>query len=84
MICHALTPSGSEPSNLGNIPLMIITAGARTRGTWEQAWQEMQAELAGWFTCSTHIVADRAGHHVNRDDPGCLVQAVRSMIDKLR
>jgi hypothetical protein len=84
MICHVLTPSGSEPPNLGNIPLMIITAGAQARGTWEQAWQEMQAELAGWSTCSTHIVADRAGHHVNRDDPGCLVQAIRGMIDKLR
>jgi len=65
-------------------PLMVITAGAQARATWEQAWQKMQAELAGLSTCSTHIVADRAGHHGNRDDPVFLVQAPRGMIDKLR
>lgn len=84
LISHALTRPWSTPPDLGDLPVTVITAGAAGRGHREPVWREMQAELVALSSRSTHIVAEHCGHHINRDDPDFLTQALRDVITQLR
>ncbi|HEX6404186.1 MAG TPA: hypothetical protein VF003_13655 [Pseudonocardiaceae bacterium] len=83
LLGHALTGPGATPPDLGDLPLLVITAGSRG-DDYGGTWQELHAELAASSSSSTHILAAHAGHHVHRDDPDLVVQAMRDMIAKLR
>lgn len=84
MIGHALTKPGTAPPYLAGLPLTVLTAGPARREQWYPVWREMQAELAALSTRSTHIVTEHSGHHINRDDPDFLIQALREVITELR
>jgi pimeloyl-ACP methyl ester carboxylesterase len=84
LIAHALTRPGTKPPELGDLPVMVLTAGAVGRGDYEPVWQQMQRELAVLSTCSTNLFAERSGHHINRDDPDFIVQASLDMINDYR
>lgn len=83
LLGHALTGPGAIPPDLGDLPLLVITAGSRG-DDYGGTWQELQAGLAASSTCSTHILAAHAGHHVHRDDSDLVVQAIHDLIAKLR
>jgi hypothetical protein len=56
--------------NLGDLPLLVITADAGHReGADKDEWSAMLAELAGFSTRSRHVVMEGVGHHINGDDP---------------
>jgi pimeloyl-ACP methyl ester carboxylesterase len=48
------------------------------------AWQQMQNELAQLSTRSTHLIAKNSGHYIQFDRPDVVVEAVRKVIDEGR
>jgi pimeloyl-ACP methyl ester carboxylesterase len=48
------------------------------------AWQQMQNELAQISTRSTHIIAKNSGHYVQFDRPDLVIEAVRNVINEVR
>lgn len=78
--------------DLGNLPLVVLTAG---RSEWpdcfqpevqqqlDQAWLDMQNELASLSTNSTHLVAEESGHSF-ADHPGMVIDAIQRVIQVLQ
>ncbi len=48
------------------------------------AWQQMQNELAQLSTRSTHVLAKNSGHYIQFDRPDLVVEAVRRVIAQAR
>ena len=78
--------------DLGNLPLMVLTAG---RSEWpdcfppevhqqlDQAWLDMQKDLAGLSTNSTHQVAEESGHSF-AEQPGMVIDAIQRVVQAVR
>lgn len=80
--------------NLGNKPLIVITAGMKphdkgcaSRGfddiSCQQAydtWQALQKDLVTKSTRSKQIIAENSGHNIPVDAPDVIVEAVRTML----
>ncbi|WP_260396759.1 alpha/beta fold hydrolase [Variovorax sp. KBW07] len=83
---------------LGDRPLVVLTAMAPytqaelgdmkitpEQGTQVQAiWEQMHEEEASWSSNSRHVVLPNAGHNIQFDDPGAVVDAVLSVVDSVR
>ncbi len=73
-------------ADLGDLPLVVLSRGRPTAqpdgypagvtARREQAWQQMQRELAALSTASLHFTAERSGHDINHDEPGAVVAAI--------
>jgi pimeloyl-ACP methyl ester carboxylesterase len=50
----------------------------------EQAWQQMQDELAQLSTKSTHVIARNSGHYIQLDQPEVVIEAVRKVVGQAR
>jgi pimeloyl-ACP methyl ester carboxylesterase len=82
--------------DLGDLPLAVVTSseldpnrppGSRAqhaRSRFYPAWMALQRELAALSTNSTHVVAERAGHRVHRDDPELVTRVVSDLIKQAR
>jgi len=64
--------SRGQPSSLGNLPLIVLTAAGR-----DPTWMEMQAELASLSENGTHIVASQGGHYLQRDNATLVTSVIR-------
>ena len=74
-------------ADLGDLPLVVLSRGrptaqpdgypAEVTARREQAWQQMQHELAALSTASLHLTAERSGHDINHDEPAAVVAAIR-------
>lgn len=79
---------------MGDIPLVVITRafGAEVASDLppefvraaEQAWQELQVDLTTLSTNSTHVVAAKAGHFVQVDEPQLVIDAIRKVVEEVR
>ena len=78
---------------LGDIPLTVISHGQpqivpgmpdEVNRAYEEAWQEMQVEIAGMSGRGKRIVAQESGHMIHHDQPGLVVDAIREMVLALR
>ncbi|WP_260412502.1 alpha/beta fold hydrolase [Alkalihalobacillus sp. TS-13] len=69
-------------TNLGNIPLIVLTGGTQPHHTQESMdlWMEFQKELTELSTRSKHIVVEKAGHAIHMDSPDDVIDAIREMI----
>jgi pimeloyl-ACP methyl ester carboxylesterase len=85
----------AEAETLGDLPLTVITARRNTTnwpgypdGYIERVinpmWEVLQAELAGLSTNSRRVVTDKAGHHVNRDEPELVARIIRELVKQAR
>lgn len=70
--------SHGQPPSLGDLPLTVLTAAGR-----DPTWMAMQAELASLSTASTHIVASRGGHYLQRDEPSLVISAIRDLVARV-
>jgi pimeloyl-ACP methyl ester carboxylesterase len=77
----------------GTIPIVVLTHGkppsaplGRETQTQEleNAWLEMQRELATRSPASTHIIATHSGHYIHRDEPALVIDAVKRVLTKSR
>lgn len=79
---------------LGATPLVVISRGRPDRdaakypagfvGEVEQAWRQMQLELAQLSTTSSHVIARKSGHVVNRDAPEVIVAGIQQAVMSAR
>lgn len=80
--------------SLGNLPLVVIThsptmlidpsLSPELSGKIEQIWEDLQNDLANLSSNSTHIIATRAGHYIQVDEPQLVIDAILRMIDEAR
>jgi hypothetical protein len=80
------------PRDLGDLPLTVVSRG-RTDGPpgataddlagLEQAWSELQTDLATLSSRGHHIVADDAGHYVHLDRPDLVVRTVEATLNQM-
>jgi pimeloyl-ACP methyl ester carboxylesterase len=78
-------------ADLDDLPLAVLTSSeqdpnrapgsraARKRSQWYAAWRELQTEFVRLSRNSSHTVAERAGHHIHRDDPRLVVDVLRDL-----
>jgi pimeloyl-ACP methyl ester carboxylesterase len=81
---------------VGDLPLAVVTsseldpnqpAGSRTRRARHRfypSWAALQGELATLSTNSTHVVSERAGHYVHRDDPELVTRVITALVAQTR
>ena len=81
----------SAAGPLGDIPLTVIRHGipdifakmpAEQARQAEQAWQELQSNLATLSSNSKMIVAEKSGHGIQTDQPELVVDAIRQMVKR--
>lgn len=93
---HALLTAGpylrNNAASLGELPLTVITratyqpsqpiSGRSDVGTAAALalWADLQAELVRLSTRGTLVIAEHAGHHIHRDEPELISEAVRKII----
>ena len=81
--------------SIGNIPLIVLTAASQPLSgqsplprDWqiaiEPVHQELQRELAKVSTDSKHIVALKAGHSIQLDEPELVLDAITSLVMRAR
>ena len=79
-----------EAAALPHVPYVVVTAtgyqGTRPGVTEEEAekvqrdWLQYQADLAGRIPGGRHVLAERSGHAVQRDQPDLVVETIRSVV----
>jgi pimeloyl-ACP methyl ester carboxylesterase len=82
----------SVEGNLGNLPLVVLTAGRsewpdcfqpEVRQRLDQAWLEMQDDLASLSTNSTHLVAAESSHSFT-EQPEMVIDAIQQVVQAVR
>jgi pimeloyl-ACP methyl ester carboxylesterase len=85
--------SAAEVRNAGplpDVPVVVISRGQRvwpnTRkgNRLERLWAELQDDLAERKVHVPHLFAQRSGHFIQLDEPGMVVNAVRSVVESVR
>ena len=83
-------------ADLDNLPLAVLTSSeddpnrapgsraAQNRSRWYGAWSQMQAELVQLSRNSRQTVAERAGHHIHRDEPQLVTDVLRDLAHRTR
>lgn len=78
----------TEAGHLGELPLTVITAGRRAPGPTSEAlhteWLVLQAELVALSRQAIQVIAQRAGHHVHRDEPQLVAQVIGDLVEQVR
>ena len=72
--------AAAEPVDLGRRPLIVLTEGRRRA----EFWYAMQEELAELSETSDWQIAENAGHYVQHDRPGLVVEAIRRVVEQVR
>lgn len=73
---------------LGDLPVVVISHGLpvtegvpeHLRPAVEEAWQKMQANLAGISTNASLRHAERSGHNIPMEQPEIIIEAVRDVL----
>ena len=47
-------------------------------------WRELQQDEVSWSSRGRHVLLPHAGHNIQREDPGAVVEAVLSVVDVVR
>jgi pimeloyl-ACP methyl ester carboxylesterase len=82
---EACTAQVEATGSLGDLPLLVLTGqGQPFSEQGNRLWFEMQEELAGLSTNSTHTIIEGSGHHINEDQPEAVVDAIRSIVEAIR
>jgi pimeloyl-ACP methyl ester carboxylesterase len=85
--CAAVRAAGI--TSLGDIPLVVLTAGlaealpgvsAEQNQQWRATWLELQSELLALSPRSRQVMAEQSGHVIQLQQPDLVVDAVRQVI----
>lgn len=74
---------------LPNVPLVVLTRGQRVwpytehGDALESTWMQLQDELAHLLPNSVHLVAEQSGHSIHMDEPGMVISAVNTMLNRM-
>ncbi|WP_051286996.1 alpha/beta hydrolase [Paenibacillus taiwanensis] len=70
----------SAAGHIGNIPLLIFTAGRATLPEWVTS----QQNLTNWSTQSTQFVLQNAGHYVHHHNPDTINEQLIKLVQQLK
>lgn len=72
-----------EPPNLGQLPLLVVTAGDAkdSDDPADAEWLKMQKELAALSSVSRHIIPDGTTHYVQFDNAPLVVEEIFRLLD---
>jgi pimeloyl-ACP methyl ester carboxylesterase len=92
----AFPESAAQTANTGSLrdmPLAVLSHDPTTPQPdlpedlvkpTNDAWQQMQMELAHLSTRGTQVIAKNSGHYIQLDRPDVVIAGIRSMVDQLR
>jgi pimeloyl-ACP methyl ester carboxylesterase len=76
------------------MPLFVLTAGQGAdpsttppgfpQETFDQMWQELQADLAELVPDARHVVAEQSGHYIHQSQPDLVVEAIQQVTEAVR
>lgn len=80
------------PAPLGDLPLVVLSQGAETRGNeafgltaaQREVWDVLQMELAALSTRGRRLVAEDSGHMIQLEQPAIVIDAVVELVGRLR
>lgn len=84
--------TGKERVRLDRLPVTVLTSSERDpnlapgspadaeRRRFHPVWLGLQKDLAGLSATSRHVIAERSGHHIHLDDPGLVIDAIRTVL----
>jgi pimeloyl-ACP methyl ester carboxylesterase len=80
------------PQPLGDVPLVVLTRSPKAAiapflppeiaAPGAELWQDLQGDLAGLSSNSTHVIAAQAGHNIQRDEPQLVIDAILRILDE--
>ena len=79
--------------SLGDMPLAVLSHDPDTPQPdlpedlvkpTNDAWQQMQTELAHLSTRGRQVIAKNSGHHIQLDRPDVVIEAVHNVVDQVR
>jgi pimeloyl-ACP methyl ester carboxylesterase len=79
--------------SLGDLPLLVLSHDPGTAQPdlpedlvkpTNDAWQQMQTELAQLSTRGTQVIAKNSGHYVQLDRPDVVIDGVRNVVGQVR
>jgi len=90
--------AGGELRDLGNRPLVVLTAmaplpqaalralnlSASTGRRFREVWKMLQDDEASWSTRSRHELFPEAGHYIQFDRPDAVIEAVTEVVNRVR
>ena len=78
----------------GDIPLIVLTRGRRRSPgdyrvpslapRFQQLHVELQRDLARRSTKGRHVVAEKSGHYIHRDQPELVVEAIGQVLGRAK
>ena len=75
----------------GNKLLIVLTASLKTQSDDSkrhvrglEIWNELQKDLANRSTSGRQIIAEKAGHVIQLDEPKLIINAVRAVVEAVR
>lgn len=83
----------AAPMRLGDKPLIVLTRGMKEASNMgspeeaeqaEQAWAELQADLARRSSSGRQIIAEKSGHYIQFDQPDLVIDAIRQVVGATR
>ena len=77
LVVISRSPSNSDWPSMPTLP-------TETNAALFQIWQDLQNELAGLSSNSTHIAATHAGHMIPTEEPELIIEAIRKLVNDAR
>ena len=83
----------AESGSLGDLPLAVLSHDPTTpqpdlpadlEKPVNDAWEQMQDELAHLSTGSTHVIAKNSGHYIQLDRADLVIEEVRQVVEQVR
>ncbi len=87
------TDQGRKIASLGSIPVHVIVAGAflhqpgvprEHRAALQQRWEDLQRRFLSLSSNATCSVVRSSGHFIQRDDPGAVIDIIRTAVAAAR
>ena len=79
---------------LVDLPLVVITSAPGTNffsflptdlsDNLMRIWQDMQIDLEGLSSNSTHIIANKAGHYIQAEEPQLVIDAILKVMGQVK
>lgn len=78
-----------QAGSLPHVPVVVLTRGLRVwphtehGDALETTWMQLQDELAHLTPGAIHLIAEHSGHSIHMDEPGVVVTAVNTMMNRM-
>ena len=85
---NASIPTFKTLPNLPDVPVVVITSSFTGEGDVDKSqWEELKTyhqNLADQVSDGIHIVATKAGHYIQIDEPDLVIDAIQSVYNKVK